>query len=458
MALDILVVEDEKDIREQICGILTDEGHDVRGSANSDEVLEALAERRPSMMFLDIWLLGSKMDGLELLSLIKERDSSLPVIVISGHGNVETAVSAIKRGALDYIEKPFKAEQLLHTVQRVQESDRLRRENTDLREKMGYGDDLTGSSAAISNIRNILHKVANTTSRIMINGPAGSGKELAARLIHKISDRRDNPFIPVNPVNISPNKIDEALFGVERNTDVICPGYFEMAHGGVLFLDEVSDLPLSTQGRLMQVLTDQNFYRIGGARPVKVNVRIISASTQSLEDEVDQGRLREDLYFRLNVVPIMMPALKDRREDIPDMANLFLKRYCAQQGKKEIFFTQDALAALQAYDWPGNARQLRNVIERTLIMSSGGEIAEISFDMLAPEITAVPDRLKGSGLSGNMMTAPLRQAREDFEREYLKMQIKRFSGNISKTAQFVGMERSALHRKLKALGLTNSNG
>jgi two-component system nitrogen regulation response regulator NtrX len=454
MALDILVVDDEADIRELIAGVLQDEGYETRTASNSDEALAALSDRRPALLILDIWLQGSKLDGIELLEQVKNRDATLPVIVISGHGNIETAVAAIKRGAYDFIEKPFQADALLLAVQRATETERLKRENEELRERAGLDTELSGSSGAINNVRATIKRVAATGSRVLISGPAGSGKEVAARLLHQWSGRAQAPFVVVAAARMTPDRVEEELFGVEEGGHVVRTGLFEQAHGGTLFLDEVADMPLTTQGKILRVLTDQVFQRLGGSRNVRVDVRVISATARDLAQEIAAGRFREDLYYRLNVVPVRLPALRDRREDIGDLVGHFLARFASERRLATPRIADDTLAALQAYDWPGNVRQLRNVVERTLILAPAERMARIDIDMLPPELTSEPAKLFPNEAARSIMGTPLREAREEFEREYLRVQIRRFSGNISRTAAFIGMERSALHRKLKALGLT----
>ena len=454
MALDILIVDDEADIRDAVAGILADEGFAPRTAADSDSALAAIAERRPSLLILDIWLTGSRLDGLELLDLIKSHDPALAVIVISGHGNIETAVTAIKRGAYDFIEKPFQADDLLLTVRRATEAERLRRENEELRERAGIDAELTGASAAINGVRATIKRVAVTGSRVLITGPAGSGKEIAARLLHQWSTRSGGPFVAVSAARMTPDRVDEELFGREEGGHVVRTGLFEQAHGGTLFLDEVADMPHATQGRTLRVLTEQMFPRVGGTRPVRVDVRVVSSTSRNLATEIAEGRFREDFYYRLNVVPVKLPALKDRREDILELARLFLARNAAERRVATPSLSEEAAAALQSYDWPGNVRQLRNVIERTMILAPPERARRVELDMLPLEITSEPARLVPSDGAKAIMATPLREAREAFEREYLRVQIRRFSGNISRTAAFIGMERSALHRKLKALGLS----
>ncbi len=454
MALDILVVDDEHDIRELVAGVLEDEGYETRTAADSDATLEAIATRRPSLVLLDVWLQGSRLDGLELLDEIKRRDPSLPVLVISGHGNLDTAVAAIRRGASDFIEKPFEAERLLLLVERATETERLRREVASLRVSAGRESDLTGSSGAINGVRATLKRVAATGSRVLIMGPAGVGKEVAARLLHGWSNRAQAPFVIVSAARMTPERVEEELFGVEEGGDLVRPGLLEQAHGGTLFLDEIADMPVATQARILRVLTDQSFSRIGGTRIVKVDVRVVSATSRDLAHEITEGRFREDLYYRLNVVPVLIPALSERREDIPALVEHFMAHYAAERRVPTPEIAADAMVALQSYDWPGNVRQLRNVVERTIILAPGDRIGRIDLDLLPAEVLGDQGDI-GSGGGGAIMGAPLREARETFEREYLRVQIRRFSGNISRTASFIGMERSALHRKLKLLGITD---
>ncbi|WP_310475753.1 sigma-54 dependent transcriptional regulator [Sandarakinorhabdus sp.] len=458
MPLDILIVDDEADIRDLVAGVLGDEGFDTRTAAHAEGALAALAERRPSLVILDVWLQGSSMDGIELLDAMKARDPTLPVVVISGHGNLDTAVAAIKRGAYDYIEKPFKAEQLLLVVRRATETERLRREYEALKERVGIDVELTGTSPQINQVRATLKRVAATGSRVLISGPAGSGKEVAARLLHQWSPRIEAPFVVVSAARMTPERVEEALFGVEEGGGNVRAGLLEQAHGGTLFLDDVADMPMTTQAKILRVLTEQVFQRVGGARWVRVDVRVISATSRDLAAEIAAGRFREDLYYRLNVVPVRLPPLSERREDVAELARYFLARYAAERGMPTPDLSEDAVAALQTYDWPGNVRQLRNVIERTMIMAPTTSMAILDIDMLPPEVTAEPSRLMPGHAARSIMGTPLREAREAFEREYLRAQIRRFSGNISRTAAFIGMERSALHRKLKALGLADDPG
>jgi two-component system nitrogen regulation response regulator NtrX len=453
MAIDILVVDDELDIRELVAGVLEDEGYDTRMAGDSDAALESISMRRPSLVLLDVWLQGSRLDGLDLLEEIKRRDPSIPVLVISGHGTLDTAVAAIRKGASDFIEKPFQAERLLLMVERATETERLRAEVASLRAASGRGTDLTGSSTSINAVRATLKRVAGTGSRVLIMGPAGVGKEVAARLLHGWSQRAHANFVIVSAAGMSPERMEEELFGVEEGGDLVRTGLLEQAHGGTLFLDEIADMPPATQARVLRVLTDQSFTRVGGTRVVKVDVRVVSATARDLSVEIAEGRFREDLYYRLNVVPVTIPPLSERREDIPPLVEHFVAHYAAERRVPSPEIATDALVALQSYDWPGNVRELRNVSERTIILAPGDRIGRIDVDLLPSEV------MGGHETSANtsaIMGAPLREARETFEREYLRVQIRRFSGNISRTASFIGMERSALHRKLKLLGITES--
>jgi two-component system nitrogen regulation response regulator NtrX len=451
MALEVLVVDDEADIRELVSGVLEDEGYSVRTAGDSTTALNVIEERRPSMVLLDVWLQGSKLDGLQLLQEIKARDPSIPVLLISGHGNLDTAVAAVREGAVDFIEKPFQAERLIYLVRRATETEALRRENANLRLQAGQDDQLNGNSVAINTVRATLKRVAPTGSRVMVTGPAGVGKEIAARTIHNWSLRSEAPFIVLSAAVMTPDRVEEELFGSETD-GVARPGLLEQAHGGTLFLDEIADMPLTTQGKILRVLTDQSFNRVGGQRPVKVDVRVLSGTSRNLADEIAAGRFREDLYYRLNVVPVRIPPLRERREDIPELANHFLARFAADRRLPTPHLSNEAIAALQAHEWPGNVRQLRNIIERMIILAPS-DLKVIEVDLLPPEIVEQQGAGGVTSATMSIMGSPLREARESFEREYLKIQIRRFSGNISRTATFIGMERSALHRKLKALGI-----
>jgi two-component system, NtrC family, nitrogen regulation response regulator NtrX len=457
MAHDILIVDDEADIRDLIAGILQDEGYATREAGSDTAALEAVRARRPSLIIQDIWLQGSTLDGLGILDAIKRDHPDVPVLMISGHGTIETAVQAIKQGAYDFIEKPFKADRLLLLVERAIDAARLRRENQELRFRSGTSDDLVGASNFISQIRAIVDKASPTNSRVLIMGPAGSGKEVVARIVHARSRRVDGPFVVLNCAAMHPDRMEIELFGTEHGMDgPDTPrkiGTFEHAHGGTLLLDEVADMPLETQGKIVRVLQDQAFERVDGTKRVEVDVRVIATTNRDLQAEMAAGRFREDLFYRLNVVPIRLPSLRERREDIPLLARHFMQMSAQAAGAAPRPLGEDALAALQAYDWPGNVRQLRNVVDWLLIMAPGGSHDSIRADMLPTEIGAITPAVLRWEKSSEIMTLPLREARELFEREYLLAQINRFAGNISRTAAFVGMERSALHRKLKLLGV-----
>ncbi len=453
MSVDILVVDDEADIRELVTGLLEDEGFSPRAAANSDQAFKAVRERLPALVILDVWLQGSALDGIEILAELKKAHPELPVVIISGHGTIETAVAAIKRGAYDFVEKPFNADRLILAVNRALEAARLRRENTDLRERAPeWG--LIGSSAVINSLRGIIDRVGDTRSRVLISGPPGSGKEVIARLIHAKSGRAAQPFLVVSAATVSPESMEEELFGVEGKDGAPKKvGLLERAHGGTLMFDEIGDMPMETQGKILRVLVDQRFKRVGGDAPVAVDVRIVTTTSRDLLADAAQGRFREDLFHRLNVVPVQAPSLSERRDDIPALVVYFIDRIARAQGFPKRTLSAEAMAALQAYHWPGNVRQLRNVIERTLILMGKDNQSEISSEHLPSEIIdaglSIP---AGEGLE-QIIALPLREARERFEREYLIAQINRFGGNISRTATFIGMERSALHRKLKALGV-----
>ncbi|MEQ8817907.1 MAG: sigma-54 dependent transcriptional regulator [Thalassobaculum sp.] len=454
MANDILIVDDEADIRMLIAGILEDEGYDSRAAANAREALDAIRRRMPSLVILDIWLQNSHLDGIGILDEIRRDHPDLPVIMISGHGTIETAVTAIKKGAYDFIEKPFKADRLLFMIERAVESTRLRRENTELRRRAGSSTDLIGISTGINAVRGAIEKVAPTGSRVLITGPAGAGKEVVARRIHERSRRVSGPFVVLNCATLTPERLESELFGTEPGgREPRTVGTLELAHKGTLLLDEVADMPIETQGKILRVLQEQAFRRIGGDTEVEVDVRVIAATNRDLQQEMGAGRFREDLFYRLNVVPIRVPPLRERREDVPMLARHFVRQTAENGGMAVRGLGEDAVAALQAYDWPGNVRQLRNVIDWILIMASGDPREAIRADQLPPEIgSATPATLKWEK-GGEIMGMALREARETFEREYLISQVNRFGGNISRTAAFIGMERSALHRKLKSLGV-----
>ncbi|NQY97834.1 MAG: sigma-54-dependent Fis family transcriptional regulator [Henriciella sp.] len=456
MSTDILVVDDEPDIRELIAGVLEDDGHGVRVAATAERAIEEVRSRTPSLVVLDVWLQGSDMDGLSVLKYLKTIDPLLPVIVISGHGNVETAVAAIRRGAYDFIEKPFKADRLLHLVSRAIESSKLKRENEALKSHSFSVSDWIGTSGAAQALRAHIEKVAPTNSRVLVSGEAGVGKELCAKLIHENSRRAGGPFIAVNAANIAPEQMERELFGEEDNAGMpVKIGVFEQAHGGTLLLDEVGDMPLGTQSKILRVLTEQRFQRVGGGSDVSVDVRVMSSSTRDLEEAIAAQGFRKDLYYRLNVVPLSVPSLADRRDDIPALVDYFSARIADSSGLTPRAFSEEAIAVLQSMNWPGNVRQLRNLVERVLILSRDSNSGVVSVDEL-PLDRGAGESGDAMGVSADFVGLSLRDAREQFERDYLSLQITRFDGNISRTAEFIGMERSALHRKLKALGVNAS--
>ncbi len=461
MANEILIVDDEPDIRMLIEGILEDEGYTVRQAGDSDAALAAFRMRRPSLVILDIWLQGSRLDGLGILKALLTEEPHVPVVMISGHGTIETAVAAIQLGAYDFIEKPFKSDRLLLIIRRALEAARLAQENAELRLRAGFESSLTGHSPAITALRAAVERVAPTGSRVLISGPAGSGKEVAARMVHTRSRRSDGPFVALNCATLNPARFEEELFGVEAGADPIASprraGVLERAHGGTLLLDEVSDMPLETQGKIVRALQDQTFERLGGSFRVKVDVRVLATTNRDLQAEISNARFREDLYYRLAVVPIRMPSLKERREDVPELAKHFLERSAETSGIPGRELSTDALTALQAYDWPGNVRQLRNLMDWLLIMAPGTTHDSIRAEMLPAEISQGAPALLNFDPSADLMGLPLREARDLFETQYLQAQLLRFGGNISRTAGFVGMERSALHRKLKQLGVNSDD-
>ena len=457
MKYDILIVEDEDDIRAMIGGILEDDGYEVRLTATSAEAINSLKSRKPSLMILDVWLKGSTMDGIELLDSIKKSHPNMPVIIISGHGTVETAVSAIRKGAYDYIVKPFKADKLLVTCKRALENARLKSENEELKGKRSHDVALIGTSSHVIQLKQKIAKIASTNSRVLISGQSGSGKELIARLLHENSLRSKGPFKAVNAASIIPERVEEELFGVEDESGNLNKvGLLERAHNGTLYLDEVADMPIETQGKLLRLLVEQRFRRLGGKVDVQVDVRVITSSSRDLIKEVSLGRFREDLYHRLNVMPLEAPPLKERREDIPALVEHFIAQLSSSTGLPSRKIGEDAMAALQAHNWPGNVRQLRNNVERLLILATGDPSQAITLKTLPPEVSVVR-ATKGNNENEKLISLSLRDAREHFERDYLKAQIQRFGGNISRTANFVGMERSALHRKLKSLGLSSND-
>ncbi len=461
MADDILIVDDEDDIRLLIAGILEDEGYETRDAHDSAAALSQVGLRRPYLIILDIWLEGSDLDGMQLLEVLQRDHPHVPIVMISGHGSIEMAVQAIKMGAYDFIEKPFKTDRLLVIAARAIEAARLRRENEELRLRAGAEGELTGKSPAINQLRQAIEKAAPTSSRVLISGPAGSGKEVVARMLHQMSRRTHQPFVVINCATMAPESLELELFGVEADPTGgdISPvriGLFEQAHAGTLLLDEVGDMPLETQGKIVRALQEQTFLRIGGTRKIDVDVRVVATTTRDLQAEIAAGNFREDLYYRLNVVPLEVPNLAQRREDVPPLIEHFMQQSAQVSGMAPRKIGTDAMAALQSYAWPGNVRQLRNVIDWLLIMTPADSDKPIQVDMLPPEIGAISPSILRQDTSVELLSLSLRDAREEFERQYLSAQVTRFGGNISRTATFVGMERSALHRKLKLLGVHNS--
>ena len=452
---DILIVDDERDIRELISDILKDEGFTTRLAGTSDEAMAEMNKEPPSLMILDIWLKDSRMDGIDILKAVKQDNPDVPIIIISGHGNIEIAVAAIKQGAYDFIEKPFNIDQLMVVITRAMETSRLRRENSELRRKDVTTADMIGSSPAFRTLKAQLEKVTKSNGRVLMTGPSGAGKEIAARFVHANSDRAEGPFVTVNSASIEPDRMEEVLFGRESSGRGVEPGLLEQAHGGVIYFDEIADMPLGTQSKILRVLTEQQFQRVGGGDKVRVDLRVISSSTRDLDAEVEAGTFRQELFHRLNVVPIDVPNLSERREDIPELATHFIEAFNKTQGLPLRELSEEAIAMLQTMNWPGNVRQLKNVIERVLIL--GNDKGEITAAEIPGENASEEAEEGRVVLSGSLATLPLREARELFEREYLLTQINRFGGNISRTAGFVGMERSALHRKLKSLNVVTSS-
>jgi two-component system, NtrC family, nitrogen regulation response regulator NtrX len=452
MAYEVLVVDDEADIRELVGGVLEDEGYVIRYAASSESAIEAFKQRRPDLILLDVWLQGSKLDGLELLQIIVGIDDTIPVVLISGHGTIETAVTALKRGAYDFLEKPFKTERLLIIVQRALELAQLRVENQNLKTRTFSINELLGESPSMHHLKLSIDKVAPMNSRILISGPSGSGKELVARQIHLKSSRAKGPFVVISASAIAPDRMESELFGEEtpegRPTKI---GVFERAHNGSLLIDEVGDMPMETQSKILRVLVEQKFRRVGGNSPISVDVRVLSSTAKDLRQLIENNLFREDLFHRLNVVPIKVPSLAERRDDLPLLIDYFVHKIAHANGVSPKSFSQEAIAALQAASWHGNVRELRNLIERVLILSPNNS-EPVGVESLSLDGQGVGELAERAGLH-HLVSLPLREARETFEREYLSAQISRFGGNISRTAAFIGMERSALHRKLKSLSV-----
>ena len=448
---NILIVDDEKDIRQLISDILKDEGYSTKLAANSTECINEINSSPPDLLILDIWLKDSHMDGIDILKVSQRDNPEIPVVIISGHGNIEIAVAAIKQGAYDFIEKPFNTDQLLVVINRAMEVSKLRRENSALKIQDITRSEMVGKSTAFKNLKNNLDKVTKSNGRVLLTGPPGSGKEVAARYIHANSNRNNFPFITINCASIESNRMEEVLFGSQYKGSEVEPGLLEMAHGGVVYFDEVADMPIGTQSKILRVLVEQQFIRLGGSDTVRVDLRVISSTTKNLKALITEGKFREELYHRLNVVPIEVPSLEDRRDDIPELSLLFLQELHSQQGLSARKLSEDSLAFLQSMEWPGNVRQLKNHIERILILGPNDDFISVN------ELNELDPSFEDENIEtviNNIVTLPLREARELFERDYLLTQINRFGGNISRTASFVGMERSALHRKLKSLNIT----
>jgi two-component system nitrogen regulation response regulator NtrX len=457
MVTDILIVDDERDIRSLISMTLEDEGYATKQAAGAAEARSLLLSEPPKLAILDIWMRESDMDGLELLEWTKSIYPDLPTLMISGHGTIETAVRAIRIGAYDFIEKPFKEERLLMMVARALESAKLLRENSELKARItdAVVPELIGKSNIVRGIRQSIDKIAPTASRVLVNGPSGSGKELAARCIHNKSDRKDECFVVANCARLSSERVDAELFGSESlQSHRRVVGLFEQAHKGTLYFDEICDLPPETQGKIVRAVNEQRFRRVGGNTEVVVDVRVISASSRDLAAEISAGRLREDLYYRLGVVPLTMPPLAQRREDIPLLAKHFTALVAKRLGVLPFKISDEVLAAMQGYSWPGNVRQIHNVIETMLILAPNDRDEPIDLDLLPSEIHNMT-RSGDENEMDTLMGLPLRGAREEFERAYLVTQLHRFDGNVSRVASFIGMERSALHRKLKALNIAS---
>ena len=448
---NILIVDDEKDIRQLISDILKDEGYSTKLAANSTECINEINSSPPDLLILDIWLKDSHMDGIDILKVAQRDNPEIPVVIISGHGNIEIAVAAIKQGAYDFIEKPFNTDQLLVVINRAMEVSKLRRENSALKIQDITRSEMVGKSTTFKNLKNNLDKVTKSNGRVLLTGPPGSGKEVAARYIHANSNRNDFPFITINCASIESNRMEEVLFGSQYKGSEVEPGLLEMAHGGMVYFDEVADMPIGTQSKILRVLVEQQFIRLGGSDTVRVDLRVISSTTKNLKALITEGKFREELYHRLNVVPIEVPSLEDRRDDIPELSLLFLQELHSQQGLSARKLSEDSLAFLQSMEWPGNVRQLKNHIERILILGPNDDFISVN------ELNELDPSFEDENIEtviNNIVTLPLREARELFERDYLLTQINRFGGNISRTASFVGMERSALHRKLKSLNIT----
>jgi two-component system nitrogen regulation response regulator NtrX len=450
---DILIVDDEKDIRDLIAEILKDEGFKVRVAGNSEDCLKEIDSKPPAVLLLDIWLKDSEMDGIDILKATKKNHPDIPILIISGHGNIEIAVAAIKQGAYDFVEKPFNTDQLLVVVKRAFEKSKLLQENLLLRKGGIDKEFLVGQSAVFKSMQSQLEKVSSSNARVMLSGGAGSGKEVAARIIHNNSTRSSAPFIIINCSNSGSESFDEILFGVEKDDKVFLQGLLEKAKGGTVLFDEISELPIVIQKQLLNCLNNESFERKNGKSKVKIDFRVISSTNKNLSPLIENNKFSNELYHRLNVIPIRMPSLEDRREDIPLLINHFVSQFHVEQGLPVREISEDALAFLQTMQWPGNIRQLRNLIERVLILGVDKDSIKVAEFVSKEE--KVTEKI-GLNMDPNLASLPLRDAREHFERDYLLLQINRFGGNISKTASFVGMERSALHRKLKSLNIVTN--
>ena len=457
MRPEILIVDDEEDIRTLLAERLEEAGYSCRTAADAAGARGAVQEFLPALVVLDIWMKESDMDGLELQKWIRRLHPGVPAIMISGHGNIETAVQAMKDGAYDFIEKPFKFDRLLILVERALAAASLQAENEELRRSAPPVADLIGDSQAIKTLRQTLEKAARTSSRVLITGPSGSGKKLAARHIHQLSERRGGRFVLADCATLSPDGAAAELFGAEGGASgrrIV--GLFEQAHGGTLYLQEIDLLPLETQGKLLRALQDGRFSRVGGAAEVEADIRVVSGSTKDLAEEVARGNLREDLFYRLSVVPVAMPPLNARREDIPRLAEYYLEQANRSSGRR-LRIAKDAMAMLQMQQWPGNVNQLQNVVERLTSLVGADGTDEIGAAALPPESSGAAAGNGGQGLE-SVAGLPLKAAREQFETQYLISQLSRFDGNVARTAEFVGMERSALHRKLRSLNINPDKG
>jgi len=454
MTKEVLVIDDNSDIRQLISGILKDKGFTVREAANFDQALLEINKKLPDVAIIDVKLDKGDNDGIELLGYLKKIDDDIPVIMISGHANVQMAVDSLKLGAFEFIQKPFSSERLLNFLYRAVENVDLKKEKRSLESKLFYSYDIIGNSQSMLKVKNLITKLSNTESRVFISGPAGSGKELVGRQIHKQSLRANKPFVVVNGALLDPQKYELELFGTENTNETTSYGFFEKAKDGTLLIDEVTEIPLETQAKILRVLIDQKFRRVNGSKEINVNVRIISTSSKNIREEVDKGNFREDLYHRLNVVPIFLPALKDRTEDIPSLLHYFAKKIAELNGISEIKLDTE-FDLYYKYAWPGNVRELRNLVERISILSLNENKNNIN--QLVQDSLSQKNPSKNPDSYENVLSYPLKEAREKFEKNYLTSQLKKHKGNISKTAEFIGMERSALHRKLKTLGIKGVN-